>query len=180
MTEKCTDIEFDLETLSLEPNAAITEIGAVAYNLGDGIPVQYPFHTKHHLSSIPASRRIDGLTLAWRLGERHSAQLVDSNVDYREGLTTFFDWVHATLAPGGRVWSRGHMDYVWLESALLDLKLQLPFEFRQWRDSRTYTDMQLHPGTRVVEPKRNGPAHNALWDAEYQARWVHAVYWAAR
>jgi hypothetical protein len=174
-----TDIEFDCETLGLSPAAAVTEIGAVGYNLlNKEFDEKSSLLTEANITTIDSTKfEVDLGTLAWRIRQGHAdALLAPHRIPHRLALEIFAEWVRTELVPDGRVWSRGMYDVLWVEHAFKVYGIKTPWKYYQIRDSRTFTDRRLH-NVGVWAEAPNPMKHTALADARSQAHDVHSAYW---
>lgn len=170
-----TDIQVDCETLSLRHDAAITEIGAVGWNLHEEkFEERGRFQMFASLDTLGSEFHIDPATLKWRLHEGHSHALEGGKAEHRLMIEMFLSWLDSE-APV-RVWTQGGKDTQWLDHACSVYGFPL-IRHRLWRDSRTYTDAALHNGKQYQSPGST-PHHDGLLDAQWSAHAVHAAYWA--
>ena len=171
---------IDLETLATTPNAKILSIGAVAVCAETGSEVKFyavtSTHSQHdsHVSHSTAQwwgQQSGEARQVLDLAESAEAKTID------QVLAEFTDWV-------GEL-GKTHTVYPWGNGATFDVSIleyafhkyggAAPWNFRNTRDMRTLRDVCLMLG---LEPKikeqvqRVGTHHNALDDAQYQARIV--------
>jgi DNA polymerase III epsilon subunit-like protein len=175
---------IDLETMSTDPNAAITQIGAVAFDPSRG-PLAASFDRHVCLEScIRAGMKIDGGTICWwltqaegaRSGFTHgqrSAQAIDT------ALSELATWVDLTFGAGGPegVWSHGAtFDLPILASAFSRvLGRAVPWRYTADRDTRTLFALAGASLPQLAGPSV-GVEHDALDDCEYQVAGVVAAY----
>lgn len=188
-------ISIDLETGSLRPDAPIVSIGAVRF-YPDGSPLKfkdaahYQYSRFHQFVSLRGQPHFDNDTLAWWLSSGdvdYLRQAVYEGGMLSEVLDALACWIqtpviqhgeeHRRLRPAqdsAEIWVRGNKDGTWLEDAYKRCHLPVPFHFGRVYEERTLTKFAKERG--VEMPERFTPEHNALWDAEYQAQHIQAVY----
>ena len=168
-------IMLDLETMSLEPNAALVSIGAVAMN-DRAEPLPSGFYANVSLaSSVNAGLHIDPGTVMWWLGQSDSARaaLTGETQTLHAALADFRDWVFSVSAPGlGGVWGNGAAaDNVWIASAFKASHGKHIWSHKLDRCYRTFRAMHSD----MPEPPANDAAHNALADAKWQAEHMRLI-----
>jgi exodeoxyribonuclease VIII len=166
---------LDLETMGLSNDAAIIEIGAVAFNL-DGSPLGYgvsdSFSTVITLdSSVAAGGVIDPSTVIWWMGQSAEARerfTARAAMPLEAALWGFSTWLklHCEAGRGDvNVWGNGAgFDNVVLASAYKRAGIPLPWSYRNNRCYRTMAALYPH-----VELERVGIAHSGVDDARSQA-----------
>lgn len=174
-------IMLDLETLAASPDAVVLSIGAVAFSAHDGVaPVQYYAVVRLDEQS---ERSIDPDTVSWWMRQ---AQENPMAADVFEGprepvdialqrLTTF---MNTFLTPDGGVWANGpDFDCVIMKSLFTELKMPTPWRHNQHRCFRTLRWMAKSLGITDahLDVTPNQSMHNALADADWQARYVIAA-----
>ena len=168
------DVMLDLETMGNGPNAAIVAIGAVEFDLLTQ-QIGERFYTVVDLeSAVSLGGVMDASTVIWWLKQsdearaefdRHGEQLPAA-------LQQFAGWME-NRAPRDdvRVWGNGAaFDNVILSSAYRHNGVQQPWQF--WNDRCYRTVKAQHPAMKM---QRNGTHHNAVDDAESQARHLIAM-----
>jgi len=163
------NVMLDLETMGNGPQAAIIAIGAVEFD----IPSQQigdKFYAVVDLESAVALGGVmDTSTVLWWMKQSDAARAAFD----REGehlavvLQQFSEWM-AGRAPidAVQVWGNGAaFDNVILASAYRRHGAQQPWQF--WNDRCYRTVKALYPD---VKMSRSGTHHNAVDDAESQAR----------
>jgi len=156
------NVMIDLETMGTSPQSPIIAIGAVKFNLTDGIVDRF-----YHVVSLKSCMD-EGLipaadTILWWLDQSEDArqQLLRSAIPIDVALMGFGLW----LGDDARVWGNGAaFDNVILSNAYRALGLNQPWEFYNDRCYRTMKNMFPQ-----VAMDRIGTHHNALNDAESQA-----------
>lgn len=188
-------ISIDLETGGLRPDAPIVSIGATRF-YPDGSALQledsahFPYSSFHEFCSLQGQPHFDNDTLAWWIanGDMNTLETATrGGYSLEEVLERLSVWVTTPVVlykdaihrlhpypASPEIWVRGNMDWTWLEQAFKRCKLPTPFHFAQVREQRTLTKFAQERG--VEMPERFSPGHNALYDAQYQAECVQAVY----
>ena len=154
-------VMLDLETLGVEPGAAICSLGAVRFDAG-GLGKTY--YGEIDLPSCEAAGlTIDAGTLEWWLGQDDEAAAVLAGGESLETiLATFGEW----YADADEVWANSPtFDCELLEAAYEAVSMEPPWNYWEWRDYRTLKKL---PGAADLE--HEGVEHDALDDAEYQAQ----------
>lgn len=172
-----TDVMVDLETLGTRADSVIMSIGAVRFDpYTDEIDDRAFYASISIESNLDAGRHVDEKTLIWWLGQSPEAQQVfhEGKMALESALTSFADWFHNGSNAKQPIWSNGaDFDIPMLSHAFGSLKLDTPWLF--W-NSRCYRTMKnFRSAVRVATPTRTGH-HNALADADYQARHLQAIY----
>ena len=165
-------VMLDLETLSLQPNAAIIQIGAAMFDMGTGLVVR-GFEMCLKASAKDASQHFDQKTLAWHTeDEKRNAAYRETQrlgeESQSEVLEAFSAWYKSH--PVQAIWANGsNFDIPILEFAYNAEKLEVPWGYRDVRDLRTFQAI-ADPFDKYVKP---GPtAHTAYLDAHEQAERV--------
>ena len=198
-----TDIMLDLETLGTSNNAAIVQIGAVAFN-ADGENASLFTNSPDLLRNFGQGFRMNvdlaqskspgvydqGAINFW-LGQSDEARasITAPGVPLGEALRAFAGWV-ADIGKGvhrTRLWSNGPtFDETILRNAFDRYGLELPVSFRGSRCCRTMLEMaELYGYDRRASWKAAWEAegmvnHDALADSVAQARGVIAQRLAVR
>lgn len=159
------NVMLDLETMGNRPDAAITAIGAVIF---DNSGVKDRFYEVINLtSSVEAGGTMDTSTVLWWMKQNEAArkEFEKPGMIINQALLKFSEFVPPDMV----LWGNGSdFDNVILKSAHDRLGLRTPWKF--W-NNRCYRTMKNT--FNISYPPING-AHNALIDAEYQAK--HLVH----
>lgn len=183
-----TDVMIDLETLDTSPDAAIVQIGAVAFCANGGDPAtpidelldQAP---KLHLhvslaTAVAAGGTIGADTVLWWLRQSDAARAefaTPEALTLEDALADLADWWRTYADAEARLWGNGaDFDPVILGRSYDRLGLVRPWVRWNVRCFRTLRAENLG-----VAFQRRGVAHNALDDAISQAGYVLAVRRAA-
>jgi exodeoxyribonuclease VIII len=183
--KKYTDISLDLETLSTRPDAAILSIGVVPFNRGTG---EIGEGAEIHVKIFPQlfSRHVMFSTIKWWVGQSKEAisqAAVGQRTAYKlkEALallrTVVISW--AVDENEVKVWGNGAaFDNAILIHAYKQKKY--PCAWKYWNDLclRTIeTQVEDKDGSRLKDlVPFVGTKHNALADAEHQAKLVIKGY----
>lgn len=162
-SERPDRVMIDIETLGLEPGAALLSIGAVRFDAGG---LNDEFEASISLSSCQeAGLTIDADTLEWWLDQDADAQHVLTGGDrLGEVLGRFQLW----LGDPDEIWANSpKFDCAHLERAYEAIDGTAPWQYYQLRDVRTVAELPIAP-----DYEQDGTEHDALDDARYQARIV--------
>ena len=165
-------IMLDLETMGIRGKSAIISIGAVAFDPQSGI-LGETFYTNVDLSScLEYGLEVDGNTIAWWISQSSDAKrsLFKDAKYLDEALKEFTQFIQRFEKV--KVWGNGlGFDNVIIKNAYAALKQDRPWSDFQDRDMRTIVDIteSIHGKQKFV---KDGVVHNALDDAENQARFV--------
>lgn len=155
---------LDVETMSTQPNAAVFEVAMRKFDpaTGEVAPVSFLWRF------IPASGDIDPVTVLW--WTRQQARIFDdapvmteaqAALDIYQALDEFHECY---------LWAKpASFDCIILEQLLKRNGLEMPINFRQWRDVRTV--VKLAPPM----PGKPETTHNALSDVDDQ---IAELAWA--
>jgi hypothetical protein len=159
---------IDIETLGIEPGAALLSIGACTF---DREGVGETFYCSVDLESCQDRRlSIDTETLQWWLQQDESArEVLTGGVPLPTALSELRDFLETQGYD--ELWANSpKFDMAHLEAAYDALDWTTPWAFYELRDART---LQALPG--AVELTQDGTEHDALDDAIHQAREVGAT-----
>ena len=168
-----THIMLDLETMGNSSNAAIVAIGAVKFDVANGITDS--FYQKVDLeSAVDNGGVMDPSTVIWWLGQNDAArkELQAPGCISPSILPTLVEF-SAWLGDGlhARIWGNGAaFDNVILANAYKNGRMKAPW--RHWNDRCYRTVKAMYLGVPKVTPT---VAHHALADAEAQARHLIAI-----
>lgn len=165
-------VMIDLETMGLRTDAAITAIGAVAFDV-ENKTIYDKFYTPINLaSSMSCGGSVSASTILWWMQQSDEAkkEILEAHRDLKSSLIQFSAWMYKLQKDGElEVWGNGSsFDNVILKSAYDNSKLDAPWQFYMDRCYRTVKNLNPH-----VPFVRLGTHHNALNDAESQA--VHLM-----
>lgn len=155
-------IMIDIETLGRRNDAAIREVGLVAFK-EDGTIIDSVQLTVSHEAWNAHYRTFSGETIQWLLSQ-HTIN-IEANCQSYEVLTESIDKFFIEYnGKETRVWSKGHMDLEVIKDLYEELGKPLPWEYWQPRDLRTILDLV----PLIKKPVPNAQPHRAVGDAIYQ------------
>jgi hypothetical protein len=178
---------LDFETLGSAADTIVVSLGAVAFNKG-GIVNKKLFHFDLE-EQARLGRSFTGDTLAWWMRQSQEARAVFNSKETKLPLELFFlefeNFVDDALTRVGekrdelKPWGKGaNFDISILESLYREKHTKfaagIPWKFWNVWCFRTFAALT---GCEKLHARPHGTHHNALEDAEYQARCVLA-HWA--
>ena len=155
---------IDLETMSTRSNAAIASIGAVKFDVADGI-VDTFYCTVDLRTCKAVGLHFDSETIEWWKQQSPEAQraLQVNNISIMQALDDFATWYGKKSLP---TWGNGAgFDNVIMENAYRTVNSRRPW--LPWED-RCYRTMKNI--IQVPIDERQGTYHNALDDAMHQTK----------
>jgi len=164
---------IDLETLSTNPDATILTIGGVKF---DPYTITEPSQGLYHRIDVDSQtamgRDVMDDTVEW-WGKQAEDVKEEALGDHdRIDLKYFIKQLNKWCVGVDVFWCQGPLfDYAILQNFYAQMKVPVPWNYWQIRDSRTL--FSLVP--RDHNEKRTG-LHNALEDCYFQARKVQRVY----
>lgn len=173
-------VAIDLETLGTSPDSVILAVGAVAICAETGNKVS--FYSICNANAQPG-RTVSRSTLDWWSQQNAEARVAFDLAHKQEAplLANVLADLTSWLGDLGKThdvfpWGNGAtFDIAMLEHAYKQISDFVPWNFRKSRDMRTLYDLtsifQLGDAIHAAV-KREGVHHNALDDADYQARIV--------
>lgn len=174
MDSKMNDLMLDLETMGSGPNAAIVAVGAVMFDIEAGVIGERFYQVVDLKSAVRLGGEMDPGTVLWWLKQSDAARgaFAAEGAHIAEVLAGFERFISWNSTPERvRIWGNGALfDNVILASAYRNADLMLPWRF--WNDRCYRTVKALYPD---IKPDRVGTHHNAVDDAETQARHLIAM-----
>lgn len=167
------DVMLDLETMGTGPQAAIIAIGAVKFDISAQEIGERFYRVVDLESAVACGGVMDASTVLWWLKQSDAARAAfDRSGDHiAVALQQFAGWMEDRSNVVVRVWGNGAaFDNVILASAYRRIGLTQPWPTRNDRCYRTVK--ALYPEVKI---QRVGVHHNALDDAESQARHLIAM-----
>lgn len=181
---KYKDIMLDLETLSLDSNAVIVSIGAVAFDLHTGETGNQFHFSVDILEQMLNKGHVSEDTLSWWSTQDTVAksELVSKGTDavsVQDAISSFNAWVTLNTADlkNTRLWGNGiTADNTWIRNLYTrhGEKFILPY----WCDNDVRTLVQLENYDKVMEltGKFEGVKHDAVADCIHQIKMCHTAY----
>lgn len=177
-------VMVDLETMGKNPNAPIVSIGAVVFDPATGKLGETFYKVIILESAISWGAEIDPSTVIWWLkqsSEARSAIVNDDAIKLDDALIMFTEFILENITGGckkAQVWGNGAtFDNTILRSSFERTSLDCPWAYWNDRDVRTMVELGKAIG---FNPKTSipfeGDRHNALSDAQHQARYVSAIW----
>ncbi len=171
---------LDLETVATSANAAIISIGAVWFDVQEGVLGEAFYQAVDLSDVIKHGFDVDGSTLSWWMKQSEAARQVFDDpgmVGIEAALKQFANFVKTTNEPT-RVWGKGPaFDNAILANAYRRMGLDKPWIYYDDRCVRTMQDVGKYFG---IEPPQfsdsGGVPHNALDDARYQAECICYIF----
>lgn len=162
---------IDLETLDLNPTAAVIQIGACAFNIMDGI--LDTFQTTIDLSEAMKHGTVDGNTLRFWMEQSDAARTSTMN-GTRSSIASVRDyqnWLDClNLSIGNHAdhhWSHATFDFPVITNLCNNIGVNDPHYYRKTRDLRTLKVFAGEVDTTGID---KGVAHTGRDDAIYQAK----------
>ena len=165
---------IDLETLDTKPSSTILTLGAVKFN-----PLTFDEPTNELYIKLDIDeqdrlgRTASDATLEWWMKQDPKIQEEAFSENDRVGITQTLSQLSKYLINSDVIWAHSYgFDMTILEDLYRQVKLPVPWNFWQIRDSRTL--FALLP----QDPRKSMQTdlHNALADAYYQAKGVQMAY----
>jgi len=177
MTPQYFDLMIDLETMGLPPDGPIISIGAVFFDIHTETIGPKFSRTIHLGSSVAAGGKMEASTVIWWLLESDEARrgVAYGGEPVDTVLQEFSNWLceHCRVEDV-RPWGNGSsFDLTILHGTFKRLGMPTPWKFYNERCFRTVRNM--HPNVPFDPSKKGTGAHNALVDAEFQARHLFAI-----
>ena len=169
VTNKYRHFMLDIETLGNTSNAAVVQLGVVAFDPDTGI-IEVPYSVD--IDPHPKST-MDFSTIKWWMGqsdEAREAVFSGRRVSPEEGLEHLNTYIHkfSDETVGYKVWSKpSTFDLVILENLYRNCGMTQPWAHWNTRCLRTLIDNAKLPRNEEGVPE---VAHEAGYDAEAQAK----------
>lgn len=177
-------VMVDLETMGKKSDAPIVSIGAVIFDPETGFLGETFYKVVSLESAVSWGAEIDPSTVIWWMkqsSEARSEIANDNAIQLDDALLQFSEFVFENI-PGGcetaQIWGNGAtFDNTVLRSSFERACLECPWDYRNDRDVRTMVELGKAIG---FDAKTSIPfeceRHNALADAQHQARYVSAIW----
>ena len=169
-----THVMIDLETLDTRPSSTILTLGAVKFNPLNFDEPHSELYLKLDLDEQDKlGRSVSEDTIAWWGRQDPKIQEEAFSEDGRVGISALISQLNKYVLNSNVIWAHSYgFDMTILEDLYRQVKMPIPWNFWQIRDSRTL--FELLP----VDPRKSMQTdlHNALADAYYQAKAVQIAY----
>lgn len=172
---------IDIETLSTSKNAAIVSIGAVFFNIETGELGRTFYQLVSQKSCVDLGLEVNAETLAWWQKQDDEVRIALNSINgvhLAVALYNLTSFISSECGDKAVVWGNGpSFDCAILATAFNAVDMKLPWRYSNERCVRTM--VELGRTLLNVDPKHEkmiGTAHNALADAEHQARYVSKIY----
>jgi len=158
---------IDLEAMALTPDAAIVSIGAVLFDPARGKVSDDTFYVELAWMKQPR-KRCRETSDWWAKQSPKTCKALDGTVELSDALDDLAFWLPSDV----KVWGNGPtFDITMLENAYMQLNMDIPWHFWNIRDCRTVKDM-FESARGGFDKKNTGDKHNALYDAQFQAKMI--------
>ncbi|EMJ4790229.1 3'-5' exoribonuclease [Klebsiella oxytoca] len=177
-------VMVDLETMGKNSNAPVVSIGAVIFDPATGFLGETFYKVVSLESAVSWGAEIDPSTVIWWMkqsSEARSEIANDNAIQLDDALLQFSEFVLENI-PGGcktaQIWGNGAtFDNTILRSSYERACLDCPWGYRNDRDVRTIVELGKAIGFDAkTSIPFEGERHNALADAQHQARYVSAIW----
>jgi exodeoxyribonuclease VIII len=161
----------DLETLAVSPKATVLTLGAVIF---DPFAMGYEDHLYIKIDvdeQDTLGREVDPSTVEW--WSKQNSKVMEEAFDLtdRYSVKESMDMFHKFARGCTRFWSHGSsFDLVILTDMMQQIQKSTPWQYWQFRDTRTIFDLGHDP------EMPQDSKHNALEDAIRQAVGVQNIY----
>jgi exodeoxyribonuclease VIII len=158
LDEEQIQVMVDLETLSLEPHAAIVSIGATKFTIKDGIHETFTVNVDP-MDGKQLGLHLDAETIEW--WKKQPKEISDLWKVYplpvKEAMTRFANWFGGRRLP---IWANSpSADCVWLKESMKVTNTPCPWHYRDECDYRTFSKVF------IVDFEWGDKAHSSLDDA---------------
>lgn len=166
------DLMIDTETMGLPPTGALLSIGAVFFDIQTGTLGPTFLRTINLATAVRDGGTFTPGTVMWWLGQSDAARQAVrfGGIDIRKALQDLTDFIaEHSRVEDVRPWGNSSgFDLTSIGTAYQRAAMRAPWHFTNERCFRTVRSM--YPSV-VYDPADKGEgAHNALADAEFQAR----------
>lgn len=177
-------VMVDLETMGKKSDAPIVSIGAVIFDPETGFLGETFYKVVSLESAVSWGAEIDPSTVIWWMkqsSEARSEIANDNAIQLDDALLQFSEFVFENI-PGGcetaQIWGNSAtFDNTVLRSSFERACLDCPWDYRNDRDVRTMVELGKAIGFDAKSSiPFEGERHNALADAQHQARYVSAIW----
>lgn len=171
------DCMIDVESFSLDENAALVGLGCAFFDLQTCTIGPTFSQTIHLATSVALGGRIDASTCLWWLGQSEAIrnQVRFQGRDVRLVMTDFCEWMREHSDPTTvRVYGNSDaFDIGKMERHLKWLGMEPPWFWTNRRCFRTIRN--LYPQVKYDPSQKNGEAHDPLVDAVFQVEHLFKI-----
>lgn len=170
----------DIETLDVEPTAAVVALAAVVFDPRSTTDDNEFAVTISKRSNIDQGRSVSQSTLEWWNAQDLAAKAAVFNnpnqTDLRSAMVRFASWCNRLRPTCTRIWAKDpDFDVVILRETFKTLGIFWPFKFWEARSCRTAMEMAYPEGDfPMVEV--DGPLHDPLVDCKKQVLEIQHAY----
>ena len=171
MSKTQKQVMVDIETLSVRPYAAILSIGAVAFNVEQGVLDTFYVNVDAQ-SCKDVGLHVSKDTVAWWAKQSKEARqaLVTNQLPITEALHKFSDWFGSDR--NTVIWGNGSaFDISILESAYYNTDINIPWTPWKVQCFRTVLNL-VGVNNKAIRDSENDTHHNALDDAMSQTKTI--------
>jgi exodeoxyribonuclease VIII len=181
------DVVIDLETLGTGPDAIITQIGMVEFDITTGKIGRKYLQNVDAQSCLDLGMKLDLSTLKWWLSQdlRVFKNSLERGLELPAVLLEVNNWLFAVsnkMIGAIYLWGNGaSFDNVLLKGAFDRCKYKYPIKYYNDRDMRTIVDlaaikMDIDPKLLKNKIEFKGTKHNAVDDCVWEAEVISMCY----
>lgn len=178
------DIMLDVETLGKGSNAAVIAIGAVAFNMNEGI-IGDSYYASIDPEEASVFGSVDMSTITWWMDQSEEARKAifnnEENLNVWRAVNGFRLWIEKLRESDSELylWGNGSsFDNVVTKNFCQQRGATWPFKYNEDMDVRTL--VRIGREILGIDPKNEseflGVKHNALDDAIHQAKYCMTIW----
>lgn len=166
---------IDIESLDTTPTSVVLSVGACKFDPYSDVEPYDHMHWRLNVDAqLEAGRTTSEDTLTWWSTQPEEVQNEALGPENRIEIPVFFAQINRWLTAVDSIWCQGpQFDMVILEDLCRQFRHHHNWAYWQIRDCRTLFKLMPTDPRRDVKQEH---AHNAMWDAHYQAQAVQKVY----
>ena len=172
--EKFDHLMIDIETLGKTSDSIILSIGAVCFNIVNGV-VGPEFECYPNVENQMDKRKIQWSTIKWWFNQNEKIRNEQSNairIDIRQCLIDFDFFCKSYLNEGFKLWSNG-FDHAMLYHIFDQYFIETPWSYKNQFDIRSIIWMSK---ISVKNYESEGIDHNTINDCKKQIRFLVDAY----
>jgi hypothetical protein len=174
------NVMLDLETMGNKSNSVIVSIGAVEFDINNGVTNREFYSRVDFQSCLDIGLKVDASTVLWWLKQNENARIeltkeADHIVKVLSDLNTWF----STCPKYFSLWGNGaRFDIGLLEDAYVAASYnKLPWDFRDEMDVRTIVKRAPEVKKQVIEEFKNkGIEHHPIFDCKVQIEYLTRIW----